>query len=507
MNAVRRFFIPLPEGEPPGLLSRIVLMGAGAVHLVVLTRVMTQLGEEAPAFVALALTCACVVTLALAWRRPLLAVLLTSTVVVSAAFAGIASAYLFLLFAAVYVLVVREADGPRLGGVAVSLIALVGVSSIDYGEVPWTNILIPTVMIEALAVVLALIGRARRDKQRFERERAVHTHERAVIASERDAARAQARIATELHDSVGHDLTAIIALSEGLKDTGESAEFNEAIDLINTLAREGLDATRQVVTSLSEPLEKSSPERDSPAPRSLGDAPRFSSAPGDTAATDEGGAAGGQGVRVRGDVERARSWEELDALIGRVRQTGLIVVVTETGVRPAVSEVVNDVYIIVREGLTNVMRHGQEASRVSVALDYASEQVAVTITDNGRGVSVPSPLSQAQVGLPIGVHKGGHGLAGLRRRVEARGGRLSAGPHVEYAAGVATAPLVGHADYDPQTADEGRHATDQVGDVQGWRLYAHIPYDCVASAPSPRFSGASCGTSVNSERPLEPEAP
>ena len=43
-------------------------------------------------------------------------------------------------------------------------------------------------------------------------------------------------MAAELHDSVGHDLTAIIALSEGLAGAAGDAELDDAIAAINALA-------------------------------------------------------------------------------------------------------------------------------------------------------------------------------------------------------------------------------------------------------------------------------
>ena len=70
------------------------------------------------------------------------------------------------------------------------------------------------------------------------------------LVAQRDAARHQARVAAELHDSVGHALTAIIALSEGMQGAGGSPQTDEAIDMMNALAREGLADTRRAVASL-----------------------------------------------------------------------------------------------------------------------------------------------------------------------------------------------------------------------------------------------------------------
>ena len=56
------------------------------------------------------------------------------------------------------------------------------------------------------------------------------------LEQERDEERRRADVAAELHDSVGHNLTAIIALTEGLEGlTQEPVEG--AIKSINNLAR------------------------------------------------------------------------------------------------------------------------------------------------------------------------------------------------------------------------------------------------------------------------------
>jgi two-component system sensor histidine kinase DesK len=66
---------------------------------------------------------------------------------------------------------------------------------------------------------------------------------------------------------------------------------------------------------------------------------------------------------------------------------------------------------VVREATTNVLRHSGARS-VSVDLVATGDDVALTVTDDGRGGAAPR----------------GTGLAGLAERVEALGGRLESGP-------------------------------------------------------------------------------
>jgi signal transduction histidine kinase len=66
---------------------------------------------------------------------------------------------------------------------------------------------------------------------------------------------------------------------------------------------------------------------------------------------------------------------------------------------------------IVGEALSNVHRHSG-ASRVTVTLQALNDSLAITISDNGRGIVST---------------EGGFGLRGMRERVHLLGGRISFG--------------------------------------------------------------------------------
>jgi two-component system, NarL family, sensor histidine kinase DesK len=69
---------------------------------------------------------------------------------------------------------------------------------------------------------------------------------------------------------------------------------------------------------------------------------------------------------------------------------------------------------VVREGVTNVIKHSG-ARRCDIDIRRRGDLLTVEITDDGDG---------SDAGLPAG----GHGLAGLRERIAATGGSLTAGP-------------------------------------------------------------------------------
>ena len=305
----------------------------------------------------------------------------------------------------------------------------------------------PEILLLAVVVTAAAISRSRREAlEHGDALLAAQAAEHRLMA-QRDAARRQARVAGELHDSVGHSLTAIIALTEGLAGAADDPELDEAIATVNALARDGLADTRSAVNALQ--------------PRPGPDDPDDAAGPAAVNAVDD---ADGNPPAEPG---RAHGWDDLTAVLDTTRRTGLAVALTETGPRPQDPGVADAVFTLVREALTNVMRHADGATRVTVALDHFPGRTEVTVVDAGAVQSVASgmrdgaprpradpddgadgtgpdrtgangtgradsPNRTGRAGMPARapahVHARGHGLAGLAALAAARGGALVAGP-------------------------------------------------------------------------------
>ena len=99
------------------------------------------------------------------------------------------------------------------------------------------------------------------------------------------------------------------------------------------------------------------------------------------------------------------------------------------------SEIATAVYRVVQEGLTNIVKHAQRPSDVSVVIRHPDATLQVIIEDNGCGfdVAASGAKSSAKSGGKSGNHRG-LGLDGMRERLWLVGGTLE----VESAIGAGT---------------------------------------------------------------------
>ena len=348
-------------------------------------------------------------SLSLIWRRswPLMIVISNNVALMMKMIKNNTSDFLLPLLVAVYTLIAIASVRDRLLGIAATVVFMfIPYLASFNGPLPGLmeeRVPLSDFMQEAgfliVVVTVASITRSRRESlEHGDAQLASHAAEQQLVV-QRDAARYQARVAADLHDSVGHSLTAIIALSEGLHGASDIPDVDEAIDLVNSLARDGLADTRNAVASL-----QSSP----PLLDDFGSGTVTSTRP-----------------EVVADV---RGWDQLGDLLTTVRATGLSAALTETGRRPsntAVGRALGElVYIVIREALTNVMRHAEGATRVVVSLDHTGSSTRVTVSDDGQ-VTVHADSSQDSHEPSTG-----HGLTNLASVIHERGGALEVGPSI-----------------------------------------------------------------------------
>jgi signal transduction histidine kinase len=126
-----------------------------------------------------------------------------------------------------------------------------------------------------------------------------------------------------------------------------------------------------------------------------------------------------QADEPQGDLAPVPGLADLDGLLAEVTKAGLAVKLQINGTRPPLPAGVDlSAYRIVQEALTNVVKHAGPA-RAQVVVGYRDQDVTVEVIDDGRGAVTSAGDGQAGTG---------HGLIGMRERVQAFGGDLEAGP-------------------------------------------------------------------------------
>ena len=211
---------------------------------------------------------------------------------------------------------------------------------------------------------------------RIRAERVTATRAARQIDQRRHQSEERLRVARDLHDVIGHNISLInVQASMGLDLMDSQPEqARAALSAIKSASKEALEELRTMLTTLRH-------DDDDVAPRSP--------APG---------------------------LDRLPELIELTRAAGLTVEVEVIGKAPPLPTAVHlAAYRIIQESLTNVARHAGRA-RVTVRVTYDDAAVHVKIDNDGKA---PSGGDSA-----IGT---GSGITGMRERAAALGGDLSAG--------------------------------------------------------------------------------
>jgi signal transduction histidine kinase len=240
----------------------------------------------------------------------------------------------------------------------------------------------PTVVSNALVIGAAwllghFVGVRRAYTARLERtaelERTRAEQARRAVAEER------LRLARELHDVVAHSIS-VIAVQSGVGAhvaQTQPEEAAKALAAIEATSRAALIELRRLLGVLRQEGEP------------------------------------------QGDLAPAPGLADLDGLLAEMAKAGLGVRLRVEGTpSPLPAGVDLSAYRIVQEALTNVVKHAGPA-RAQVTIRYRDQEVMVEVTDDGRGVTAPTGDGRARVG---------HGLIGMRERVQVFGGDLEVGP-------------------------------------------------------------------------------
>jgi signal transduction histidine kinase len=185
--------------------------------------------------------------------------------------------------------------------------------------------------------------------------------------------RMRTRIATDLHDDIGANLTRISILSEvagQLQNRGDngSSPIRSALQSIAELARESVGSMSDIIWAIN-------PERDS-----LIDLTR----------------------KMRQHAEEVFTLRDIELKF--TAPDAAQDLKCDVNVR-------RDLYLVFKESVNNAARHSG-CSKVEVELRVEGASLTLTVSDNGRGFD---PAARTE----------GNGLLSMRRRSEALGGELS----------------------------------------------------------------------------------
>ena len=226
---------------------------------------------------------------------------------------------------------------------------------------------------------------------RREREAVLSAENRRLEAEQEERARRavaeeRARIARELHDVVSHAISVTVLQARGARRTlgVDEDQVRGALDAIERTNTAALSDMRRLLAVLRDTEQE----------------------PGAVAIAAE-------------DHAPQPSLAHIDGLVADVRASGLRVELVSEGSREVPPGVDLSAYRIIQEALTNVIKHAG-AARATVRLEYAADELRISIRDDGSGRATSSDYSGS-----------GHGLIGIRERVAVVGGEVQSGPRLD----------------------------------------------------------------------------
>jgi signal transduction histidine kinase len=243
------------------------------------------------------------------------------------------------------------------------------------------------VLLPTMAVGIAIRVWRRRAGESAERLRRAQAEHEAQTA--RAVALERARIASEMHDVVTHNVSVMVIQAGAARRVLDSSpgDAREALLAVEASGRTAMTELRYLLGLLAASGEDQGDAAEAPA--------------ADLTLAPQPGVA------------------RIPALVARLRAAGMPVELTVQACGDTPQELPQGVdlaaFRVVQEGLTNVMKHAGQA-RTAVRLDYGPRELVITVSDDGAPAAGSGPGS------------GGRGLIGLRERIAVYGGELDAGP-------------------------------------------------------------------------------
>ncbi|MER7760696.1 histidine kinase [Streptomyces sp. NPDC097619] len=262
---------------------------------------------------------------------------------------------------------------------AAVLVAVIGAVLAAARWAPEGRFLASAATMTAAVAASALVGANTRFRRAARADRLARLQRDRDEQEQRAVAEERARIARELHDSVTHGLSVVVALADALGHA-RPADPSAVTARIAETGRQALTDMRRALDLIHDAGTDSIPRDDRRSPPGI---------------------------------------EQLGALCDRTEAAGLVTrlrVDGETAGVPAAAQLT--VHRLVQESLTNVLRHAPAGAHAEVRVSCGPGAVTVEVTDDGRAEGDGRP----------GGAGAGRGLVGMRERAAAFGGVLEAGP-------------------------------------------------------------------------------
>lgn len=194
--------------------------------------------------------------------------------------------------------------------------------------------------------------------------------ERRRLSELYDLEQERRRVATDMHDVIAHSWAVVAAQSDGARYAlrQDPAAAERALEVVGETARAAMADLRTIVAQLRDP----------------------------------------------GVAPSTPSPEQQDALLERMRASGMDLQVHQAGTPDDSPLVALTAHRLLAESLTNALKHGEPGGPVHVEQDWR----------DGYRLTVTNPVRAAS---PDGPEPGGHGLVGMAERAAIAGGTVTAG--------------------------------------------------------------------------------
>nr|WSZ95650.1 sensor histidine kinase [Streptomyces sp. NBC_00857] len=305
--------------------------------------------------------------------------------------------------------VAGHTDRPTTWRVGFATVTVLSVISMGFSPGPWYAQ--ENLGIFAWTGMASAAGDAVRSRRAFVhaiRERAERAERTREEEARRRVAEERLRIARDLHDVVAHHI-ALVNVQAGVAShvmDKRPDQAKEALAHVREASRSALNELRATVGLLRQSGDPEAPTEPAPGLAHLDgllDTFRNAGLPVDFA-VDETADGTADGTADRTADETADSARRLPAAVDLAA------------------------YRIIQEALTNVRKHAGPSAKAEVSVVRVGTTVEITVLDTGAGGPAPLGATAAHTEHADDTEGGGHGLIGMRERVGALGGTLTAGP-------------------------------------------------------------------------------